>query len=119
MIGVLNYVYNIRETIRIAKAHPSHSKFIFVTEFKNYISDKPDNDNKPDDEGASFGLSFKTELLDKKNLSPIEGVLLRSLTSLYEGNILVSKPKEVEIYLKERETSKGVKEFLNINVHFF
>lgn len=118
MVGVLNYIHTMRNVIRVVKKHPSHSKFLFTTEFKNYESEKESDNDEDSGEGPSFGLSFKAELLDKKNLSPIEGVLFRSLTSLYEGSILVSKPKEVEISLKEEKTKKGTEEFVNINVSF-
>lgn len=121
MVSILNYIHTMRNVIKVEKKHPSHSKFIFVIEFKNYKGDQSNNDEDTDedDEGDFFGLSFKTKLLDKKNLSPIEVMLFHSLTDLYEGNILVAKPKEVKIYLEEKETSGKVEEFLNLNIRFF
>ncbi|MCK4454682.1 hypothetical protein KAW18_03795 [candidate division WOR-3 bacterium] len=128
MVGILNYIYTMRNVIKVAKKHPSHTKFLFVTEFKNYVDDeKSDNNNDNDDdndEGASFDLSFKTELLNKKNLSFIEELLLYGFNSLYNGTkiggrILVLKPKGVKMYLKEKKTAEGIKEFLHTNISFF
>jgi hypothetical protein len=119
LVGILNYIYTMRNVIKVARKHPSHNKFLFTTEFKNYAGDKSDDEEEIDtdednDEGAFFSLNFKTELLDKKNLSPIGDVLFHSLTSLYQGDILVSKPKKVKIFL----TKRGTEEFVNINVSF-
>ena len=125
MVGILNYICIMRDLIKVAKKHPSHSKFLFVMEFKNYIGDKSDdetpqdNDDKPNDTGVFFGLDFNTDFLDKKDLSKMEGVLMHGFNSLYEGNILVVKPKEVKMHLKKKETPEGVEEFLQTDVSFY
>ena len=37
MVGILNYIYTMRNVIKAIRKHPSHSKFLFTTKFKNYI----------------------------------------------------------------------------------
>jgi hypothetical protein len=121
LVSVLNYIYDIRETIRTAKAHPSHSKFLFVTEFKNYISDKSENEEDEEEkEVASFDVSFKTDILKKNDLSPMEEILFSAFNNLYDNNfnILAVKPKKVSLFLKNKETSEGAEEFLYMNVSF-
>jgi hypothetical protein len=125
MVGILNYIYAIRNVIKVMKKHPSHSKFLFVTEFKNYEGEESDDEKKPDTDedcgkGAFFSISFKTDMLKKDDLSPMEEVLLRAFNILYTNdmNILTMKPKKVNLFLEEKETTKGTKEFLRMNVSF-
>lgn len=122
LIGVLNYIYNIKETIRTAKAHPSHSKFLFVTEFKNYVGDKSEDEkDEPDsdEEDSKFvNVSFRTELLDRKDLGFTKRMLFTMFNCMYESDILVMKPKKVEISLEEKETPKGTKEFVTMDTSF-
>ena len=120
MIGVLNYIYTMRNVIKVAKKHPSHSKFLFTTEFKNYEGKESDDDNQPDSDSdedenpAIYDISFKTDSLKRDNLGGMEEILLSMFYTLYEGKILVLEPRRLEISLKE----EGTEEFVNMNVSF-
>jgi hypothetical protein len=121
LVGILNYIYTLKNIIKVARKHPSHSKFLFVIEFKNYICDESDsNDDNEEEEAVSFGISFKTDILKKNDLRPMEEVLLRAFNILYNNNlnILIRKPIKVNLFLKERDISKGTEELLCMNVSF-
>jgi len=52
MVTVLDYIYAIRKSIRNIICRPTNSKFIFVTEFKNYqtdTDDQSDTDNQKEE----------------------------------------------------------------------
>ena len=116
MIIILDYIYDMRKTIKTITSCPSHNKFLFVTEFKNYIGDEPNDNNQPDtdEDPAIYNVSFKTDLLKRDNLGGMEEILLSMFYTLYEGKILILEPHRMEISLKEEETE----EFVNMNVSF-
>jgi hypothetical protein len=103
MVSILNYIHTIRETIRVAKAHPSHSKFLFVTEFKNYVADKLDSDSDVEKKENFVNTTFKLDLLKKNNLKFVEQVIFESLNTMYGENIVALKPKKVDVSLKNHE----------------
>ena len=118
MVGILNYIYTMRNVIKVARKHPSHSKFLFTTEFKNYEGDGPKDkdqlDTDEDENPAIYDVSFKTDLLKRDNLGGMEEILLSMFYTLYEGKILVLEPRRLEISLKKEDTE----EFVNMNVSF-
>jgi hypothetical protein len=122
MIGILNYIYTMRNVIKVTRKHPSHSKFLFTTEFKNYEGDESDDEKAPntdeDENPAIYDVSFKTDSLKRNNLGGMEEILLSMFYTLYEGKILVLEPSRLEISLREEETKKGTEEFVNMNVSF-
>jgi hypothetical protein len=118
MVGILNYIYTIRNVIKVMKNHPSHSKFLFVTKFRNYEGEESDDNSQPntdeDENPAIYDVSFKTDLLKRDNLGGMEEILLSMFYTLYEGKILVLEPRRLEISLKKKDTE----EFVNMNVSF-
>lgn len=106
IIGILNYIHNIRNVIRIAETHQSHSKFVFTTEFKNYIGDESNSDlDKQEEEEEFVSTSFKINLLKKDNLEFVETVIFSTFNAMYREGIIILKPKKVNVSLKDHEES--------------
>ena len=120
MVGILNYIYTMRNVIKVAKKHPSHSKFLFVMEFKNYIDDESGGDNQPDsdEDEKLISTSIKFDLLKKNDLEFAEKVIFTTLTAMHGNDIVSLKPKKVTVFLKEQDVSEKPEEFVHIVMTF-
>ena len=114
-VGILNYINDMRQLIRVNRKYPSHSKFLFVIEFKNYSSDESDSNADKED---FISTSFDFKLLKKNNLKFVEKTILSIFNLLYTESIIVSELKKVEVFLREKEVLGKQKEFMNIDMTF-
>ena len=108
-VGILNYINDMRQLIRVNRKYPSHSKFLFVIEFKNYVSDE---------KNTTLNTCFKFKLLKKDNLKFVEEILLSTFNTLHKGNVMMLKLKKVKVSLREQGIPENRDEYINIDMTF-